>query len=172
MFLIKMERPDQDTTFTGTIMHETSQQILRHVLEPSFSTEKSFIEALKSPDKLIFSKAQNAYGACMDEEKLKALGSGPLVEVLRVIENIFPAVMPGRASGNPPLPLQHQKPLLVKRDTDDNLTNTVTYLEKIGVTALISFSISVCVLCCKRWFMWLIPATRPTIKIPTPLSSP
>lgn len=149
-------------------MHEKSQQILRHVLEPSFLSETSFVGSLELPDKLIFSKAQNAYGACMDEEKLKALGSEPLIKVLRTIEKIFPAVRPERASGNPPRQRQHQNPLLAEGNTDDSLTKTLIYLEKIGVTALVSFSISVCIPCCEEWPGWLIPATRPMIKIQTP----
>ena len=144
--LTLMNRPDQDSAFTGTIMHERSQQILRHVLE---SKERSFVEALSVPDKIIFSKAQDAYDACMNEEKLKKLGSGPLIEVLRVIEKLFPAVKDDGVFENPHLPLQRQKPLLVRRDTsDENLTNIITYFEKIGVTALISFGISVCIFGC------------------------
>lgn len=137
---MSMKRPDQGSTFTGTLMLEKSQQLLRRVLEPSFS---SFIDTLSLPDKLIFSKVQNAYGACMDEERLKALGSGPLIEVLRVIAKTFPAATPELVIGNSPLPHQRQKPLLAKENTDDHLTKTLTYLEKIGVTALVSFSISV-----------------------------
>lgn len=124
-------------------MLEKSQQILRHVLEPSTSSKTSFIDALNLDDKLIFSKVQDAYGACMDEERLKTLGSKPLIEVLRVIEKKFPAATPELITGNPPLSHQHQKPLLVEVNTDNHLTKTITYLEKIGVTALISFSISV-----------------------------
>lgn len=134
-------------------MLEKSQQVLRHVLEPSFSSEASFIDALSLPDKVIFSKVQNAYGACMDEERLKALGSGPLIEVLRIIEKTFPAVTPEIVTGNPPLPHRRQKPLLAKESTDDNLTKTLTYLEKIGVTALVSFSISVYIPSRGRWSM-------------------
>lgn len=126
-------------------MLEKSQQVLRHVLEPSFSNETSFIDTLNLSDKLIFSKVQNAYGACMDEERLKALGSGPLIEVLRIIEKTFPATTPETAIENPPLSHQRQKPLLAKENTDNHLTKTLTYLERIGVTALVSFSISVCI---------------------------
>lgn len=148
--LTAIKRPDQDTAFTGTIMHEKSQQILRHVLESSFSNEDSFIGDTSSPDKLIFGKAQDAYDACIDEDKLRAIGSGPLIEVLRVIDELFPAVTPDRVSGNPHLPFQHQKPLLVKGDTDENLTKIITYFEKIGVTALISFGISVYIPPCDK----------------------
>ena len=153
-------------------MLEKSQQVLRHVLEPSFSNETSFIDTLNLSDKLIFSKVQNAYGACMDEERLKALGSGPLIEVLRIIEKTFPAATPETAIAIENLPLSHQrqKPLLAKENTDNHLTKTLTYLERIGVTALVSFSISVCIPSCVRWPLWLILAKRPMIKIQTPSS--
>lgn len=165
---MKMKRSDQGAAFTGTIMHEKSQQILRHVLELPDSRETSFIESLELPDELIFSKARDAYRACMDEEKLKALGSGPLIEILRIIAKTFPAATPERASGNSPLLQQHQKPLRAEGNTDDDhLTKTLIYLEKIGVTALVSFSISVCIARCEVWPIWLIPAPRPMIKIPT-----
>ena len=124
-------------------MLEKSQQILRHVLEPSSSSKTSFIDTLNPHNKLIFSKVQDAYGACMDEERLKTLGSKPLIEVLRIIEKTFPAATPELVTENPPLSHQRQKPLLVKEYTDNHLTKTLTYLEKIGVTALVSFSISV-----------------------------
>lgn len=140
---MSMKRPDQGSTFTGTIMLEKSQQILRHVLEPSSSSKTSITDALNPHNKLIFSKVQDAYGACMNEERLKTLGSRPLIEVLRIIEKTFPAAMPELVTGKPPLSHQHQQPLLVKENTDNHLTQILTYLEKIGVTALVSFSISV-----------------------------
>lgn len=152
MFLTAIESPDQSTAFTGTIMHERSQQILRHALESSISNEDSLMEATSSPDKLIFGKAQDAYDACMDEEKLRAIGSGPLIEVLRVIEKLFPAVAPDRVSGNPHLPFQHQKPLFIKEVADENLTKIITYLEKTGVTALISLGIGVYIPRCHKEF--------------------
>lgn len=131
-------------------MHEKSQQILRHVLESSSKIGRSFSETASSTDELIFNKAKDAYDACMDEAELKSLGSRPLIEVLHVIEKLFPAATPDELSSISRLPLRNQKPLLAKKSDNDNLTKIITFFEKIGVTALISFDISVCINCRKK----------------------
>ena len=87
-------RADQDSAFTGTLMQENSQTVLRHVLETPFSDSHPRIDPDASPEAGIFSKIKDAYDACMDEERLRGLGSGPLLDVLRKIEELFPAVRP------------------------------------------------------------------------------
>lgn len=131
-------------------MHERSQQILRHVLESSFANDQTFINAVSVPDKVIFNKARYAYEACMNEEQLKKLGSDPLIQVLRMIQELFPAITPKEVLENPQLSHPHQEPLLVRRATDEKLTKIITYFEKIGVAALVSFGIGVCTLSCYK----------------------
>jgi hypothetical protein len=171
IFIDSKRRADQDTAFTGTIMHEKSQQILRHVLESSSKKERSFFEIISSTDELIFNKAKDAYDACMDEAELKTLGSKPLIELLHVIEEIFPAATPDEVSSIPRSPLQYQKPLRAKKDSNDRLTKIITYFEKIDVTALVSFGISVCIICRNRYSRTLTPIFRLMIKIQTLLFS-
>lgn len=128
-------RADQGSIFTGTIMGENSQQILRHVLESPHSTTSSTAE------QEIFRKLQGQYQACMDEKKIKEIGVSPLLGALRKIADLFPAADPEFT----PAALQRkvQKHLLNKGE--NKLSNTIIYLESIGVTALVNFGIDVCI---------------------------
>lgn len=140
-------RADQDSVFTGTVMHENSQQILRHALESLHTGKSAMSEVSSTSEKHIFSKAKETFDACMDEERIKALGSRPLLEILRRIEELSPAAAPTDELS----PLQphflHQTP---RSDGDgNNISATVVFLQKLGVTALVSFSISVRHYCCR-----------------------
>ena len=133
-------RADQGAIFTGTIMEEDSQQILRHVLESPYSVDEYKIEIDSSAKRDIFEKLQTAYNACMDEGVIKDLGSAPLLEILRQVEELFPAARPDTHF----LPLRDnmdQKRLLLK--SEDQLSKTLTYLTSIGVDALIMFYVTV-----------------------------
>ena len=133
-------RPDQGATFTGTIMAEDSQQILRHVLESPYSVDEYKIETDSSAKRDIFEKLQTAYNACMDEISIKDLGSAPLLDVLRKIEELFPAAKPD-AQFFSLLRNTDQKGLLSERE--DPLSKTLTYLTSIGMDPLISFYVTV-----------------------------
>ncbi len=134
-------RADQSSSFMGTIMAENSQQILRHVLESPYSDSHQMVEISSSTEQQIFSKLQGQYNACMDEEKIKKIGSDPLLEVLRKIGELFPAAEPQVAPHI--LHGQNQKNLLA--NSDNKLSNAIIYLESIGVTALVDFGIGVCI---------------------------
>lgn len=122
-------------------MVESSQQVLRHVLESPYSDSQQVAGSSSSIEKQIFSKLQDAYDACMDEVKIKEIGSGPLLEVLRQIEEHFPAARPQSASKA--MPMVYEQPQRSLRSSKNRLSKTITYLETIGVTALVSFSIGV-----------------------------
>lgn len=127
-------RADQGSIFTGTIMVEKSQQILRHVLESPYSDAHPMVAASSTAEQEIFRKLQDQYKACMNETKIKQIGISPLLEVLRKIGDLFPAADPE---------LKLQKQLLDK--SENKLSNTIIYLESIGVTALVNFGIEVCI---------------------------
>ena len=133
-------RADQGSIFTGTIMEEDSQQILRHVLESPYSVDEYKIEIDSSAKRDIFEKLQTAYNACMDEGVIKDLGSAPLLEVLRKVEELFPAARPD-THFLPLLNNMDQKGLLLK--SEDQLSKTLTYLTSIGMDPLIAFYITV-----------------------------
>lgn len=136
-------RADQGSSFTGTIMEENSQQTLRHLLESPFVDNHQLVELSSSTEMLLFEKIQDAYDACMDEKKIKELGSGPLLQILRIVDQLFPAARPQVIletltelhGQNSEVDLLHK--------AQNHLSNTIVYLERIGVTALVSFSISV-----------------------------
>lgn len=135
-------RADQDSSFTGTLMEERSQTILRHVLETPFSDSHPRVDPHSCPEASIFNKLKDAYDACMDEDRLRALGSKPLLDVLRKVEKLFPAARPHSASE--PFPkLLHQAQKGLVYEGENQLATTVAYLVSIGVDALVSFDVGV-----------------------------
>lgn len=133
-------RADQGSIFTGTIMEEDSQQILRHVLESPYSVDEYQIEIDSSAKRDIFEKLQTAYNACMDENVIKELGSAPLLDVLRKVEELFPAARPD-THFLPLLKNIDQKGLLL--ESEDHLSKTLAYLTSIGMDPLVSFYVTV-----------------------------
>lgn len=136
-------RADQGSSFTGTIMAENSQQILRHVLESPYPISSQEFEIHSMAKQKIFEKLHDAYDACMNEEKLKEVGSAPLLKVLRKIEELYPAHRPDEKHSVPSaLSIKDQTGLLFK---DNNyLSKTMVYLTSIGVGALVNFDTGVC----------------------------
>lgn len=128
-------RADQGGSFTGTIMEERSQQILRHLLESPYTDGHQLVELSSSTEKGLFEKIQKAYDACMDEGIIKELGSGPLLEILRKVDQLFPDAKSQEIFKT------FQEDLLYEGKND--LSSTIAYLESIGVTALVSFSVGV-----------------------------
>jgi endothelin-converting enzyme len=116
-------RPDQGDAFTGTMMFESSQTLLRHILEstyPGSSAHSFFSPALlrsseSSADEDNFNKLQAAYDACLDEKTIKQVGATPLVDILRDVSKTFMAAESGSA-----------------------LSETILYLHQIGIAALVS----------------------------------
>ena len=146
-------------------MAEDSQQILRHVLESPYAVDEYKIEIDSSAKRDIFEKLQTAYNACMDEEVIKDLGATPLLDILRKIEELFPAARPDTHF----LPLFEsidQKGLLLK--SEDQLSKTLTYLMSIGLDPLILFYVAVRSRKISALFPKLI-FSRPTTKIRTSL---
>lgn len=115
-------------------MAESSQQILRHVLESPYSDAHPLVATSSAPEQEIFQKLQGQYEACMDETKIKEIGVSPLLETLRKIGDLYPAADPE---------LKLQKHLLNK--SENKLSDIIIYLESIGVTALVDFGIGVCI---------------------------
>lgn len=121
-------RPDQGDAFTGTIMSENSQMLLRHILEAPYPEDSS--HSLFSPAQLAanghsadesnFQKLQDGYKACLDEAAIKKAGTAPLVELLDQIKELYKV--------DRPCP------------TGEDIANTVLYLAQNGITALASTS--------------------------------
>ena len=133
-------REDQGDVFTGVLMAEQSELLLRHVLEASYSD--GYTESASEPaiDKANFIKMQTAYRACMNEDVVKSAGVRPLLEVLGNIERLFHSGRPGaevdddqRMSGQP-----YRVP-----QVDDELTAVVLYLTEIGLGRLVDIYVGV-----------------------------
>ncbi|KAH7087462.1 hypothetical protein FB567DRAFT_442117 [Paraphoma chrysanthemicola] len=92
-------RADQGDAFTGTIMSEQSELLLRHILEAPYpkDSQHSYFSPMrlmatkKSADEENFDKMKAAYDACLDEDEIKEKGAEPLVKVLDEIKKTFPA---------------------------------------------------------------------------------
>ena len=130
-------RADQGGAFTGTIMRENSELLLRHILEAPFPQANK----VPSVDEQNFGKLQDAYGACMDETKIKKKGSAPLLDLLFRIEELFPAGRPHSGVDTFVAPMQQQKSLWYSRERE--LSNTIAYMMSIGVESMLSFMIAV-----------------------------
>ncbi|KIW95732.1 uncharacterized protein Z519_04317 [Cladophialophora bantiana CBS 173.52] len=125
-------RPDQGDAFTGTIMAENSQMLLRHILEapyPGSSAHSYFSPAVLdsatgSVDKQNFDKLKAAYDACLDEDTIKKLGVAPLVEILNDTSTHFSS---GDLSSTISFMLKSGMPSLISADTgaDDKDPDTV-----------------------------------------------
>ncbi|KAL6715232.1 hypothetical protein ACLMJK_007496 [Lecanora helva] len=133
-------RADQGRLSTGTLMSEDSQRTLRHLLESQYIPRDQDIEIESSDKQRIFTKLQDGYTSCMDEAEIKKVGSAPLLDILRNVNELFPAKRPDELfkpfhpSNNDiqkSMPLNDESPLL----------RTMSYLTKIGVSALLDFSI-------------------------------
>ncbi|KAJ9000383.1 hypothetical protein HRR94_004961 [Exophiala dermatitidis] len=121
-------RPDQGDAFTGTIMAESSEMLLRHILEapyPGDSKHSSFSPAQldsnsNSVDKENFDKLKAAYDACLDEDTIRKIGVAPLMEILNETSSRFPK--------------SNQR----KCADGGVLSDTIVYLSKLGISGLIS----------------------------------
>ncbi|KAI9873917.1 MAG: hypothetical protein M1830_010406, partial [Pleopsidium flavum] len=133
-------RSDQGDVFTGTLMQEQSQLLLRHVLESPYSNKQTQSASEPSVDEDNFNKLQDAYRACMDEDTIKDAGARPLINILRKVEEIFPARRPQPDETADPTMLNQLQKRSMLQDKDQ-LSNVVLYLMKIGVGALVDLSV-------------------------------
>lgn len=134
-------RPDQGSLSTGTLMAENAQQILRHVLESTYSVDHDIAIASEA-DKEIFEKLQSFYDSCMNEERLKEIGSAPLLTILRDIRELYPVESQHEAEKAGCSSCMGAQQLLSNSSkTDRELSETMIYLASIGVTSLIDISV-------------------------------
>jgi endothelin-converting enzyme len=121
-------RPDQGDAFTGTIMSENSQMLLRHILEApypkdsahSYFSPMQLAASAKDPDEANFDKMKAAYDACMDEDSVKKEGLKPLMEIINHVKELYPISVSGVNA------------------KDERLQTAILYLYQLGVTAIIA----------------------------------
>ncbi|POS86146.1 hypothetical protein EPUL_003660 [Erysiphe pulchra] len=133
-------RSDQGDIFTGTIMSDQSEQILKNIIQSPYPidsrTQQSFLhtkvagtDTSVSIDEENFTKLRSAYDACMDESKIKKEGVEPLKKVIQQIMNLFPV-----AASN----VFERIPLTT--DDEKQLSESMIFFEKLGIASLISLS--------------------------------
>ena len=135
-------RADQGSSFTGTLMAENSQQLLRHLLESPSPVDSKSLEVNSVAKQKILVKLHGGYQSCMDESKIKEFGSAPLIGVLRTVEKLFPVMKTSSPPGViPNLQVRaRQEPLY---NSENHLSQTLVYLSRIGVSALVNFYVGV-----------------------------
>ena len=126
-------RPDQSDMFTGTLMVEDSQTILRHILEGDASK-------ISSADRPNFEKLKNDYDACMDEETIKDQGLEPLKKVTEHIKALF-ATSEEAWKASPARSHHTQQGIAYTSTT--KLTDALLYMQKLGTDGLVSTGIGV-----------------------------
>lgn len=108
-------RPDQGSIFAGTIMVESAQTRLRHIMDSPETPEPA--------DEDNFQKLKAAYDACSDESTIRERGTKPLDDLLATLAKIYP--------------------LNSDNGVQDNLTDAMVYLMETGTVALVESSVSV-----------------------------
>lgn len=83
-----------------------------------------------SVDQQNFDKLKDAYSACMDENAIKKAGVKPLHEILKQIADMFPLNKTTRTLKSP-----------LGSPNLDGMKDIIEYLQKLGVSALISVSV-------------------------------
>lgn len=126
-------RPDQGDMFTGTLMVEDSQTILRHILEGDASK-------ISSEDRPNFEKLKADYDACMDEKTIKDEGLEPLKQLTEHIKTLF-ASSKGAWKASPARSY-HAQQAIVSTSTA-KLTDALLYMMKLEIDALVSTGIGV-----------------------------
>ena len=135
-------REDQADVFTGTIMHENSQILLRHILEAPFPRMLSIAKSVVSADEENFDKMKAAYRSCMDESTIKAQQSLSLIELLKRVRDLFPAEKP-YLTDVAHLYDSAQQQVTALPNGKELLSGVLTYLMNLGIDALVSFSVDV-----------------------------
>lgn len=119
--LVHEIREDQTSVGSLRIMSEEGQLTLKRVLESPAPNDVSMFWTSSSPDKEIFTKMQDGYNACMNETRLKDIGSKPLIDLLVKLGDIYPAKKP--------------------KGKDTTLTEAVQFLMTIGSSGPISLGV-------------------------------
>jgi endothelin-converting enzyme len=128
-------RPDQSDMFTGTLMVEDSQTILRHILEGDASK-------ISSKDRPNFEKLKADYDSCMDEKTIKELGLKPLREVIDRVK-VFFSTPEAAWKTSPVRSSDGQRG--VSYTSANNLTHALLYMAKLEISGLVSGGIGVSV---------------------------
>jgi endothelin-converting enzyme len=133
-------RPDQSDMFTGTLMVEDSQTILRHILEGDASK-------ISSEDRPNFEKLKADYDACMDESTIKDQRLDPLMKVTDHIKELFGTSEETWKTS--PVRSSHRQQGIAYTSTNE-LTNALLYMEELEISGLFSAGIGVSFALTKR----------------------
>ena len=131
-------RDDQTDIWTGQVMAENAQLVLRRILEAPFPGQDLKTFGSGSIDEKNFQKMQDAYSACMNESQIAEQGSQPLLELLSMVEELYPP-HPGR----PIAPTSGHVQEGLKSESTNSLSRAIGFMMSIGAEALFSLSVQV-----------------------------
>lgn len=114
-------REDQTSVGSLNIMSEEGQLTLKRILESPAPKDTSLFWTSSSPDEEIFAKMQDGYNACLNETRLRDVGSKPLIDLLVKLGNIYPEKKP--------------------KGKDNSLTEAVQFMMTIGARGPISLGV-------------------------------
>ncbi|KAH8198724.1 hypothetical protein TruAng_007088 [Truncatella angustata] len=122
---------DRSAYTTTTVMSETGQTIIRHILEGSYPGESkhssfspmNLVALASSTDEDNFDTMKTAYNACIDETTLKQIGVKPLVQLTEQVAQSFP-VKDGFLNTSD----------VLRKDDYARLSETILLLEKWGIS--------------------------------------
>ncbi|KAF4545502.1 Endothelin-converting enzyme protein [Lasiodiplodia theobromae] len=107
-------RPDQSGVNTFSVLNDENTEILRTLLENPYPDNSSYSGANETAHRENFEKMQAAFNVCMDQDTIKKAGVKPLQTLL------------------------NELPSSQQYGSDDSITNTLIWLQKYGVDALVS----------------------------------
>jgi endothelin-converting enzyme len=120
-------RQEQASLSVSTVMSDTIRDLLHSLLEGEYAENTTLTGASKAFDQQNFKKMKTAYNTCMKEELIKSYGVTPVRKILDEFEAIYPVKGPATGAGN----------------AVEELTQTISWLAKRGVSGLLSASASV-----------------------------
>jgi hypothetical protein len=113
-------RAEQSRLSVTSVQSDGIIDLLHAIMEGPYAENSTFTGQIRDLDKQNFKKMQTAYRTCMNEDAIKAYGVAPIRKILNEFEKLYPV------KGASP------------RAMDEELTNAVIWLEKHGVSGLIS----------------------------------
>lgn len=117
-------RADQSSVSVGSVMSDTSRDLLHSILEAPYSMNL-YTGENKTVDENNFAVLKRAYDTCMNQDAIKSYGVAPLVALWKEFDQLYPEEAPAGV------------------DAKKELTDAAVWLAKRGVGGLVSSGVGV-----------------------------
>lgn len=119
-------RPDQSSVSVGSVMSDTSRDLLHSIMEAPYSIDL-YTGENKTADENNFATLKKAYDTCMNQDAIRSYGVAPLTALWKEFDQLYPEEA-SNACGI---------------DSKKELTDASVWLAKHGVGGLVSSGVSV-----------------------------